>query len=94
MTTAFWNDHHPTKYGGYTIYTTDKYTVLLVKICCCSALHLMIFVEISQSMELMKYIVNHPEYFSDPGGAFLVAISAHTINLASEVVSLNLLMWY
>jgi len=89
MIVAFAHNHL-----DYRIYATPHYTVLLGKFCACCALHLMIYIEVLQSMEYMKYICNHLEHFSHPGTAFFVALTAHTINLLSEVTSLYLLMWF
>ena len=54
----------------------------------------MIYLEVSQTIEYMKYISNHTEYFSHPGTAFAVALSANSINILSELVSLYILMWF
>ena len=77
----------------YTILATPNYTVLLAKFFASCALHLMLYPEIARSMRYMKYILNHPEFFTNWMYAFSIALTAHHVNILAEVVNLYMLLF-
>ena len=77
----------------YAIHPSPDYSVLLAKFFSSSALHLMLYPEVARTMQLLKYIVNHQDKFANPGIAFLVAFTSLTLNLATELVNIALLLY-
>jgi hypothetical protein len=78
----------------YRIYASAWYTILFAKFVASCALHLIIYPEISRSMQLMKYTTNHAELFTHPNIAFAVPFMAHNINILAEALNLfQLLFW-
>lgn len=41
----------------------------------------------------MKYILNHEEHFTNPNAAFLIALTAHHINLFAEFLNFYMLLF-
>ena len=79
----------------YNIYISEWFSLLVAKIVASSALHMMLYPEVGRSMQLMKYAVNHSEYFTHPYLAFGVPFIAHNINILSEALNLFMLLyWY
>lgn len=78
----------------YNIYVSEWYSLLLSKIIASCALHMMLYPEVGRSMQLMKYAVNHPEYFTHPAIAFAIPFTAHNINIVSEALNLFMLIFW
>ena len=78
---------------AYIIYANTEYSVLLAKFFSSCALHLMLYPEIARSMQLMKYIVNHQEKFTNPLIAFLVAFISLILNVMTEWINIGLLLY-
>jgi len=87
MFTSFINDEE------YIIYANSEYSVLLAKFYSSCALHLMLYPEIARSMQLMKYIVNHQEKFTNPFIAFLIAFISLINNSGTEIINIALLLY-
>ena len=88
MLSAIINGH-----TDYAVYATRHYSVVFVKFLAASALHLMLYPEVARSMELMKYILNHNEHFTNPNVAFAIAFTAHHVNILAEVLNLYILLY-
>ena len=88
MVVAIINDHQ-----DFQLYASQHYTLLLVKFFASCALHLMLYPEVSRSMELMKYILNHYEKFTNPNAAISIAFTAHHINIMAEMLNMYILLY-
>ena len=78
---------------SYKIYVTSEHALLLVKVICTAALHLMLFPEIAQSMTVMKYIINHQSEFTCPNVAFSIIFVAFFINILAELMNIYMLLY-
>ena len=78
---------------AYKIYVTREHALLLVKVICTAALHLMLFPEIAQSMTVMKYIINHQGEFTNPHVAFFISFVANSINILAELMNIYMLLY-
>ena len=77
----------------YALYVSTEHVLLLVKVICSAALHLMLYPEIAQSMQIMKYITNHPENFQHQYIVFSIALTAHLINILAEILNIYMLIY-
>ena len=77
----------------YTIYATSFYSVLGAKFFGSCALHLIIYPEIFRSMELMKYTLNHASLFTNEYFTFIIALTAHTLNIMAEMLNIYFLLY-
>jgi hypothetical protein len=83
MLTAIINNHI-----DYKIYAAAWMSILFCKFVASCALHLILYPEISRSMQLMKYTLNHPEQFTHPTIAFMIPFTTHNINIFAEGLNL------
>jgi hypothetical protein len=53
----------------------------------------MLYPEIANTMQLMKYICNHWDDFRQPGIPFFIAHTSHMINLVAEFLNMYMLVY-
>ena len=70
----------------YKIYTSIFYRLVLAKLVCCFALHFMLSIHISRGLDVMKYMINHSENFTD----FFIPFTCTTISVMISIYSNNL----
>lgn len=80
-------------HSDYGLYVNYYYSLLLVKFVSSCALHMMLYPFVGRSMMLMKYVLNHPEYFTHPNIAFCVPFIDLNLNIAAEFLNLFMLLY-
>jgi len=88
MSLAIYNNH-----VDYKVYIASYYGLLLIKFISSVALHFMLYPEVGRSMQLIKYVVNHPDEFTHPYIVLCVTFTAHTINVIAEILNLFMLLY-
>jgi hypothetical protein len=53
----------------------------------------MLYPEIGRTMQLVKYVNNHPELFTHPNTVYLVVFNAFFINILAEILNLYMLLY-
>jgi len=54
---------------------------------------MMLYPFVGRSMMVMKYVINHPEYFTHPNIAFCVPFIDLNLNIAAEFLNLFMLLY-
>ena len=78
-------DDDPAEGGGFTIKMPSTMSVLAARFVCSIMMHLQVVSDEQQGMNLMKYMVNHPEEFSAPRLAFVVGFLQFFVGFMTEL---------
>ena len=77
----------------YTLYISQFFRVVLAKFVCSVALHFMLYPHLDRSLKVMKYVINHPDKFTNFIMPCLCCSLCVFITMWAEIVNVYLLCY-
>lgn len=77
----------------FNVKPSPYFGLVAAKCICSAALHMWLYPHIFRSMDLMKYVLNHQEYFDHSWIPFFITLVNLMINISAEILNIYLLLY-